>query len=61
MDSFERLKVGDSVRHINGDFGYIGDQSEEGFIVHWGNGQVSQPLLAGYLEKVKSGLTILGR
>ena len=61
MDSSERLKVGDSVRHINGAFGYIGGQCEKGFIVHWVNGQISQPLLAGYLEKVKSGLTILGR
>ncbi len=61
MHSSERLKVGDSVRHINGDFGYIGEQCEKGFIVHWVDGRISQPLLAGYLEKVKSGLTIMGR
>ena len=57
----ERLKIGDSVRHINGDFGYIDKEVEKGFIVHWVDGRISQPLLAGYLEKVKSGLTILGR
>ena len=49
------------MRHINGDFGYIDKEVEEGFIVHWVDGRISQPLLAGYLEKVKSGLTIMGR
>lgn len=61
MDYSERLKIGDSVRHMNGDFGYIDNEVEEGFIVHYVDGRVSQPTKAGFLEKVKSGLTIMGR
>ena len=58
----KRIKEGDAVRHINGRFGYVNAETDDGsLLVSWSDGQISEPIKPGYLEKVKSGLTILGR
>ena len=62
MTDQKRLIPGDAVRHINGRFGYVNAETDDGFlVVSWSDGQTSEPIRPGYLEKVKSGLTILGR
>jgi len=53
-----RLKVGDSVRHIDGREGCVVGECDTGFKVMWVNGMPQvKPIKEGFLERIRDGLT----
>ena len=58
MQSSNRLKKGDAIRHIAGREGAVEEMSEDGVMVIWTTGQKEKrPVREGYLERIKAGLT----